>query len=47
MSTCSKNELVYLTGDFNAQTAKLRDFTSSDKSLDNYLDFDQKTIGYI
>ena len=47
MSTYSKNEHVYLTGDFNAQTAKLRDFTSSDRSLDNYLDFDQKTIGYI
>ena len=47
MSTCSKNEFVYLTGDFNAQTANLRDFTSSDRSFDNYLNFDQKTIDYI
>ena len=47
VSTCSKNEFVYLTDDFNAQTANLRDFTSSDRSLDNNLDFDQHTIDYI
>lgn len=44
MSLCSEFEYVFLTGDFNAQTAKLRDFTCSDNSFDKHLD--QETLDY-
>ena len=46
MSFCSTYEYVYITGDFNAQTARIRDFTCTDASLDKYLDLDQQTIDY-
>ena len=44
MTYCSESEYVFLTGDFNAQTANMRDFTCSYTLLDKYLDFDQDTI---
>lgn len=46
MSVCSKFDCVYVTGDFNAQTANMEDFTCSDRSLDKFLDLDQQTIDY-
>lgn len=45
-SACSKYDYVYLTGDFNAQTANMRDFTCADRSLDKYLDLDQDTVNF-
>ena len=46
MSFCSEYEYVFLTGDFNAQTANLRDFTCSDTLLDKYLNLDNETLEY-
>ena len=46
MSFCSESEYVFLTGDFNAQTANMRDFTCSDALFDKYLDLDQDTVDY-
>ena len=46
MSFCSEYDYVFLTGDFNAQTANLRDFTCSDALLDKYLDLDNETLEY-
>ena len=46
MSLCSKFEYVFITGDFNAQTANMRDFTCADISLDKHLDLDQETLDY-
>ena len=43
MSLCSEFEYVFVTGDFNAQTANMRDFTCADISLDKHLDLDQET----
>ena len=47
MAYCNESDYVFLTGDFNAQTANMRDFTCSDALLDKYLDFDEDTISYI
>ena len=46
MSYCSEFEYVFITGDLNAQTASMSDFTCPDTSLDKYLDLDQETINY-
>ena len=44
MSTCSNNDFVYLVGDFNAQTAVIKDYTCNDESLDKYHELDKDTI---
>ena len=46
MSFCSEYEYVFLTGDFNAQTANLQDFTCSDTLLDKHLNLDNETQEY-
>ena len=45
-SVCSKSDYVYLTGDFNAQTANMKDYTCLDRSFDKFLDLDQDTISF-
>ena len=37
-SVCSKYDYVYLTDDFNAQTANMKDYTCLDRSFDKFLD---------
>lgn len=46
MSYCSDFEYVFITGDINAQTASMHDFTSRDESLDKYLGLDEETLNY-
>ncbi|MCG7875884.1 MAG: reverse transcriptase family protein [Candidatus Thiodiazotropha endolucinida] len=45
-SSCSKDCYVILTGDFNAQTSDLQDFTSADSFLSEYFQFDDCTIDF-
>ena len=42
-SFCSENKYVLLTGDFNARTAVLCDYTEPDTFLSEYFDFDDET----
>ena len=44
---CSKFELLYLFGDFNAQTGGLIDYTDCDEFLANMFDLDQETISFL
>lgn len=44
---CTEFENVILTGDFNAQTSNLPDYTEWDSSLDNQFDLDIETQQYI
>ena len=37
---CSNYDFVYVSGDTNAQTADLCDFTFTDEFLSEYFDFD-------
>ena len=46
MSLCSQFEYVFITGDFNAQTANMRDFTGADISLDKHIDLDQENLDF-
>ena len=43
---CSSHDFVYISGDINARTAELCDFTSLDGFLSEYFDFDQETIQF-
>lgn len=43
-SMCSENEYVYITGDANSRTAKLKDYTRSDTFLSEYFNFDEETL---
>ena len=45
-SSCTKDCYVILTGDFNAQTSNLQDFTSADNFLSEYFQFDSSTVEY-
>ena len=42
-SICSDNKYVILTGDFNARTAELKDYTQPDDFLSQLFDFDEET----
>ena len=46
MSFCCESKYVFITGDLNAKTASMQDFTRSDASLDKYLNLDQETIDF-
>ena len=46
MSLCSEFEYIFITGDFNAQTANMRDCSCADILLDKHLDLDQETLDY-
>ena len=46
MSFCCESKYVFITGDLNAKTASMQDFTRSDASFDKYLDLDQETIDF-
>ena len=43
---CSKFDLVYLAGDFSAQTADLADFTIADDFLDRHFDLDDDLTSF-
>ena len=45
-SACSKDYHVLLTGDFNAQTSDMEDFTSADAFLSEYFEFDENTVEF-
>ena len=45
-SFCSSHKYVLLSGDFNARTAELRDFTECDNFLADLFDFDNDTINF-
>ncbi|MEW8548622.1 MAG: reverse transcriptase family protein [Candidatus Thiodiazotropha sp.] len=42
-SFCARNKYVLLTGDFNARTGELRDYTERDDFLSDFFDFDTDT----
>lgn len=43
-SMCSKYDYVFITGDANARTSELIDYTHSDKFLSEYFNFDEDTL---
>ena len=45
-SMCSQYSYVILTGDINARTAELRDFTEMDSFLADYFDFESETLEF-
>lgn len=45
-SMCSQYSYVILTGDINARTAELRDFTEMDSFLADYFDFEPETLEF-
>lgn len=45
-SMCSQYSYVILTGDINARTAELRDFTKMDSFLADYFDFESETLEF-
>ena len=45
-SMCSSYDFVYISGDINARTAELCDFTPVDEFLSEYFDFDQETMQF-
>ena len=45
-SFCSDNKYVILTGDFNARTAELNDYTQRDDFLSELFDFDDETTDF-
>ena len=45
-SFCSSHKYVLLSGDFNARTAELTDYTECDIFLADLLDFDNDTINF-
>ena len=42
----SENKYVIITGDFNARTSQLRDYTENDEFLSEIFDFDNETIDF-
>ena len=45
-SCCSQYSYVILTGDINARTAELRDFTEMDSFLADCFDFESETLEF-
>ena len=45
-SLCSTYDYLIMTGDFNAQTGDLNDFTSADLFLSDFFQFDQETVEF-
>ncbi|MEW8547774.1 MAG: reverse transcriptase family protein, partial [Candidatus Thiodiazotropha sp.] len=45
-SACSNNKYVFITGDINARTAKLRDYIRADDFLSDIFDFDDETRSF-
>ncbi|XP_053405613.1 uncharacterized protein LOC128558990 [Mercenaria mercenaria] len=43
---CSEYEHVYISGDFNAQTAEMQDYTKNDDFLSDFFHFDNDTISF-
>ena len=46
MSFCSKNKHVMLSGDFNARTSEMRDYTERDDLLADMFNFDEETFEF-
>ena len=45
-SACSRDDYIYILGDFNAQTGEIADFTSADNFLAEYFHFDEGTVEF-
>ncbi|MCG8112934.1 MAG: reverse transcriptase domain-containing protein [Candidatus Thiodiazotropha taylori] len=45
-SVCSNNKYIYLTGDLNARTARLEDYTRADTFLSDMFDYDTETRSF-
>ena len=45
-SFCSTHKYVIITGDFNAQTAEMKNYTENDDFLSELFDFDPKTVEF-
>ena len=45
-SVCSQHKYVLITGDLNARTARLKDYTRVDNFLSDLIDFDGETLSF-
>ena len=45
-SVCSQHKYVLITGDLNARTARLKDYTRVDNFLSDLFDFDAETLSF-
>lgn len=45
-SFCSNDKYLFITGDLNAKTAKLEDYTRADTFLSHMFDFDNETRSF-
>lgn len=45
-SMCSNHKYVFITGDFNARTSHLNDFTQLDQFVSDMFEFDEDTVNF-